>query len=114
MSLVTDRAKREVITSLTLLAFEARSLFATRFRAYRSAKIPTGVHHRARSSRRCELSGAFQRSNVRWRIRGTSYRAKIEDPIMPDVGQGSSKEGLSSTGQGNLEIILSNLPRVIR
>ena len=61
MSLVTDRAKREVITSLMLFVFGARSLFATRFRACRSVKIPTGVHHRVRSRRRCELRGAFQR-----------------------------------------------------
>ena len=114
MSLVTDRAKREVITSLTLFVFGARSLFATPFRACRSVKIPTGVHHRARSRRRCELSGALQRLNVRWRIRETNYRAKIEASTIPDVGQGSSKDGLSSTGQGNLEIILSNLPRAIR
>jgi hypothetical protein len=36
MSLVSDRATREVITSLTLLVFGARSLFATRFRTCRS------------------------------------------------------------------------------
>jgi hypothetical protein len=52
--------------------------------------------------------------SLRRRIDRPTYRAKIEDPSMPDVGQGSSKDGLRSTGQGNREIILSNFPRAIR
>ena len=79
MSLVTDRAKRQVITSLTLLVFGARSFFRYSFQdlsfgkdSYRDGVIgknntprpppPSSAifHHRARSRRRCELSGAFQ------------------------------------------------------
>jgi hypothetical protein len=33
---------------------------------------------------------------------------------MPDLGQGSLKDGLSSTGQGIREIIFSNFPPAIR
>ena len=42
------------------------------------------------------------------------HRAKIQRPVRPDVGQGSSRDGFRSTGQGSREIILSNFPRAIR
>src|SRR5215510_6715082 len=38
----------------------------------------------------------------------------MEGPISPDAGQGSSKDGFRSTGQGNREIIFSNFPPAIR
>jgi hypothetical protein len=43
MSLVTGCAKRQVMTSLTLLVFGVKSFFRYRFRTCRSVKIPTGM-----------------------------------------------------------------------
>jgi ABC-type polysaccharide/polyol phosphate transport system ATPase subunit len=54
-----------------------------------------------------------ERDRFRRRIDQPNYRAKIARLGRMSV-QGSSTDGLRSTGQGNRETILSNFPRAIR